>query len=199
MRRRVSYLVDSSRGALPCEPFDSPYACRTFSDLPPRPQPSMVRHCQNYAKRIASSCGFRFQALFMSCSWDAGGINPLGMFFCGATQCSFPAVSGVHVDPSEEHSAASGNATRWVTIKRKSILNFSPPSCSQRKYLQMLMSAIHTSSLENINLIICDLLTKDMRSHLSTQTHQKLKQPLKRVSVIHVAHIPRVVLTGGRC
>lgn len=82
MRRRVSYLVDSSRGALPYEPFDSLYICGTFfPDLPPCPQPSMVRYWQNYAKRIAGSCGFYFQASFVSCSWDAEGINPLGMHF----------------------------------------------------------------------------------------------------------------------
>ncbi|KAL7395707.1 hypothetical protein ABVT39_021641 [Epinephelus coioides] len=80
MRRRVSYLVDSSQGELPCEPFDSLYACGIFPDLPPCPQPSMVRYWQNYAKRIATSCGFRFQALLMSCSCDADGINPRGMF-----------------------------------------------------------------------------------------------------------------------
>ncbi len=60
MRHRVSYLVDSSQGVLPCEPFDSLYICGTFSDLPPCPQPSMRIYWQNYAKRMAGICGFCF-------------------------------------------------------------------------------------------------------------------------------------------
>lgn len=79
MRRRVSYLVDSSRGVLPCEPFDSPYV-RGTSDLPPGPQPSTVRRRQNYGKQIAGVCGFCFQASLMSCSCDDGGTNRFGMF-----------------------------------------------------------------------------------------------------------------------
>lgn len=47
MRPKVSYLVDSSRGVLPCEPFDSLCVCGTLSDLPPRPQPFTVRYRQN--------------------------------------------------------------------------------------------------------------------------------------------------------
>ncbi len=58
MRRRVSYLVDSSQGALPCEPVDSPYVCRTFSDLPPRARPSVVRYWQNWVKWSDDICGF---------------------------------------------------------------------------------------------------------------------------------------------
>lgn len=79
-------------------------------------------------------CGFCFQAFFVSCSCDGDGTNPLGMFFVVWHSVHFRllTVSGVHVDPQEEHSAVSSNATRLVTVTRESILNFFPLLLTQK-------------------------------------------------------------------
>lgn len=84
-RRRVSYLVDSSRGALPREPFDS--SARPLAsfrpDLPPGPQPPplTVRCWQEVRKERPAVVGFSFRRLLPSHSGGAGGIDPQRSLF----------------------------------------------------------------------------------------------------------------------
>lgn len=88
MKPKVSYLVDSSRGELPREPFDSRSVCGTFWFTSSSSTPSWCDTGRTNAKQISSFFGSFFQRRR---SWRRGcGINLEECFFV-VWQCWFPA------------------------------------------------------------------------------------------------------------